>query len=334
MDTRVVTAVAVLFRVLFVLIPFQISLGSQTAIAGKLYLTISVDWEGRDLDEENLTVFKNFRSAYPGLPLLHFLNPAYFTKPYEDSDQVVRKIKSVMRPQDETGLHIHSWKSLVESSGVTYRHFPKWTPRVYHDSQVRACSFSDCGHEVPLWAYSQAEIRQIIRYSKNTLERYGLGRPVSFRAGGWMASPEVISALGAEGFRFDSSAVPADLFRSQLDGYSIPNWVRQLWPNTTLISQPYQLMSGNYEIYEMPDNGCLADYMTANDMMEVFNKNLSLWRSNPDQNVFIHFGFHQETAQFYLIRIAEVLGRILSKAKIEQIPIVFTTFDQIGISKF
>ena len=334
MDTRVVTVVAVLFRVLTALIPLQIFLVSGSAIAGKLYMTISVDWEGRDLDSENLTVFKNFRSAFPGLPLLHFLNPAYFTKPYADSDQIVRKIKSVMRAQDETGLHIHSWKSLVENSGVSYRHFPKWTPRVYHDSQVRACSFSDCGHEVPLWAYSFPEIRQIIRFSKNTLEHYGFGRAVSFRAGGWMASPEVIAALGAEGFRFDSSAVPADLFRSQLDGYSIPAWVRQLWPGTTLLSQPYQLDAGNFEIFEMPDNGCLADYTTANDMMEVFNKNLAVWRADPDQNIFIHFGFHQETAQFYLVRIADVLTRILSKAKAEQIPIVFTTFDQIGITKF
>ena len=110
----------------------------------KIYLTISVDWEGRDLDLSNLKVMEEFRNEHPQLPILHFLNAAYFTKTNADSEEVNRKIRSGLRDQDELGLHIHAWKSIVEASGVSYRHMPKWTPKRYDQKQIEACKTKDC----------------------------------------------------------------------------------------------------------------------------------------------------------------------------------------------
>jgi len=296
---------------------------------GKIFITISVDWEGRDLDQRNLTAMSSFRQRFRTLPLLHFLNAAYFTRPYQDAAKAREKILSVMRPVDETGLHIHSWKSLVEASGVDYRHYPKWTPRIYHESQVLSCAYSDCGHEVPLWAYSSAEIRKIVRFSKDMLVRKGFDSPVSFRAGGWMADTKVLEVIASEGFRFDSSSVPTVLFGNQLNGYAIPGWAEQLWPGMSPASQPWPIFYGDQTLIEMPDNGCLSDYMTGEEMVKVFQKNRELWESRPDQDVYIHFGFHQETAQYYLERLIYALDRILNEAKSDNLPVYFTTFSDL-----
>ena len=41
---------------------------------------LSVDWEGRELNDQNLEEIKGFRDQFPEAKTLHFLNAAYFTK--------------------------------------------------------------------------------------------------------------------------------------------------------------------------------------------------------------------------------------------------------------
>ena len=53
---------------------------------------LSVDWEGRELDEKNLEAIKTFRDQFPEAKTLHFLNAAYFTKANVNHDLVQKKI--------------------------------------------------------------------------------------------------------------------------------------------------------------------------------------------------------------------------------------------------
>ena len=89
-----------------------------------VHVSISVDWEGRDLSAINLNAFRAYREAHPDVPLTHFLNAAYFTKRDANASKVQADIRRVLRPDDELGLHIHPWKTLVEAAGVKFRSEP------------------------------------------------------------------------------------------------------------------------------------------------------------------------------------------------------------------
>lgn len=86
--------------------------------------------------------------------MLHFLNPAYYTKPTSPPDEVLTSLtRFVLRPNDEIGLHIHAWKSLVEYCGLNY----KYKPTFSNYDRIENCSrpLADCGHTVNLeFAYS------------------------------------------------------------------------------------------------------------------------------------------------------------------------------------
>ena len=65
----------------------------KKVVSGRMVIIISVDWEGEDLTSANLTSFKNFRAAYPEVPLLQFLNATYYTKTDANDTDVTTKIK-------------------------------------------------------------------------------------------------------------------------------------------------------------------------------------------------------------------------------------------------
>lgn len=273
-----------------------------------LNLVMSVDWEGEDLNDQNLNAMNSFREQFPQIKLIHFLNAAYYTKPDSIENKVTQKISSVLRPGDELGLHIHAWKSLFEASGVKFKTYP-----TYWGSPLAHCEY-DCGHEVPLTVYSTNELRKVIRKSQDVLSAHGFGKAKSFRAGGWLASPSVMEALAAEGIEMDSSSVPPVHLQEELRSMSLFRWVQELWSQIKSTSQPFRVQTQKGSLWEVPDNGALADYMNGREMFEVYKQNLKLAQ---DQNldVYIQIGFHQETAQVYLPRVVDALRRIFADAK-------------------
>ncbi len=287
---------------------------------GKLRIVVSVDWEGEDLQAANMQAMEAFRSDYPGVPLQHFLNAAYYTKPGADARLVTRSIQSVLRRGDEHGLHIHAWRSLVQAAGVQFRIGPSF---VDQDVDLSACG-DDCGVDVALNAYGDLELRKIIRTSVQILQNQGFQRAVSFRAGGWQADDTVLNALAAEGFTLDSSATYAPYLREAWGEYNLYPFVGQLWPQTTPTSQPYRYQTkAGLSIVELPNNGCLADYMTGAAMLKAFVKNANILKRNPSQNQYLSIGFHQETAADYLPQLRSGIDQILRYARMNKIPYEF-----------
>jgi hypothetical protein len=202
---------------------------------GKVRIVVSVDWEGDDLQAQNLQAMRDFRRDFPEIPLQQFLNAAYYTKHRADTTQISKLIKSVLLPKDEHGLHIHAWKNLVESSGVKFRTNPSFVA----DGFMIAWCETDCGQEIALTGYSKDELRKIIAHSIEILQREGFARPRSFRAGGWQADDNVLDALAAEGFTLDSSATIADFLLPEWGKYKLHKMVKDLWKETKPTSQPY-----------------------------------------------------------------------------------------------
>lgn len=294
---------------------------------GKIQLLVTVDWEGRDLADDNLAAMQALHAKFPDVKIVHFLNAAYYTKLGASRADVTRRIQSAIAPGDEKALHIHGWKRLFEAAGATFQTGPTFwgttlTPRECVD---------DCGHEVPISAYATDELRKVVRFSLDTLEASGFGRARSFRTGGWMAKQSVRDAVAAEGLAYEHSAVPTTFLQPKLGLYPVYVWLSELWQGTTETSQPHRIPAAARELVEIPDNGCLADYMTADQMVDVFHANKAAWVADKRKNVVVSVGFHTETAAHYLPNLEGALARIYEESKAERLPLVSVTSEAISV---
>ncbi len=270
-----------------------------------VHVIMTVDWEGRNLNPSNIAAMQQLRQDYPTLPILHYLNAAYYFKSGANAEQTTDTIRSTLLPIDQLGLHIHGWQSLFTAAGVTFRNQPNWNPggKPLTDAE---CA-SDCGHSIPIRAYSEAELSQVIKFSIDTLSSHGFGRAQHFRAGGWMLSQRVSNALTANGIVSDSSAVPAEFLHARLYNYPLYQWAVQTWTGITQTSQPYLLTTKHGALLEVPDNGCLADYMSGAQMLTVLKANLAEAQASGEERIVV-VGFHQETADDWLPHIRDFLS--------------------------
>ncbi len=302
------------------LILFAVLNATLALSQGKVRIVVSVDWEGRTLEPENLLAMQDFRAAFPEVPLQHFLNAAYYTKDDADPSSITSEVRSVLRPGDEHGLHIHAWRSLVLASGVKFRRGPSFVAGNVNEER---CGI-DCGSDVALTAYSTRELRKIIQKSVTVLTAQGFDRPYSFRAGGWQADSKVLTALAEEGFTMDGSATDGNYLEESWGDYNLYPFVKQLWPTMTPSSQPYTFTTASQKsILELPNNGSLADYVDASDMLTAFKVQAGLLQENPNQDVYLSIGFHQETAASYLPRLIGALKNIRVYAQTQGIPYVY-----------
>jgi hypothetical protein len=301
----------------FILILFALFLPSLGQAA--LRVVVSVDWEGRNLDPQNLAAMEHFRHDYPHVPLQHFLNAAYYTKADADARITTAAIRSVLREGDEHGLHIHAWRSLVQAARVKFRTEPAFRGPM----DLSQCD-PDCGHDVNMAAYNEKELQKLIRFSINTLVKHGFDRPRSFRAGAWQADNHVFRALAKEGITLDSSATSAEYLKERWGKSLLYPVVGKLWPNTTATSQPYHIKLGSgLSMLELPNNGCLADYVSGDMIAQTFQKNVALWKQNKNQDVYLSIGFHQETALKFLPHLRQGLDAIQQGAERENLPVEF-----------
>jgi hypothetical protein len=287
-------------------------------------LILSVDWEGSAIQGTSLTDINRFRNEFPQLHFQHFLNAAYFTKPNVQIDENIRylirtQIRSVLRDGDELGLHLHGWYRLFNAAGVRFLRNNSMLPLT--DAQCSA----DCGHAVPISDYSVDEIRAVLRLSKQILNENGFGEATSFRAGAWLGSPDVLSALTAEGFTSDSSAVPTNLFNIPLLEREYPTLMERLiglWsPQIQNNSQPYLIQTDHGPILEIPNNGLLADWATPHQMVNAYLAVRQVLRRYPHRAMILSLGFHQETASQHLESLSVALRHIFALAAQDSIVI-------------
>lgn len=286
---------------------------------GKIKIVVSVDWEGRELKPENLEAMESFRRDYPDIPLQMFLNAAYYFKPGANAAEVTSGIKRTLRPGDEYGLHIHGWKTLFEAADVKFRTEPAFKGPL----DMNACTV-DCGHDVNLTGYSEEDLRKVIRLSTKTLAQQGFGQAKSFRAGAWQADRKVLRALAKEGFTLDSSATDAEYLKARWGKTLLYPVTKKIWPDTTATSQPYAIDLGRgLTILELPNNACLADYVSGEQIRDAFLKNVVLFKQDPSKDIYVAMGFHQETALKFLANLRSGIDLIRAEALKDKLPIEF-----------
>jgi hypothetical protein len=270
--------------------------------APKVHIAVSVDWEGREISDENMDAFSSFRMVHPDVPLTHFLNAAYFCKDGADAQVVAQRIGALLHEKDELGLHIHPWKSLVESAGVTFRS----TPTIWGVERPERKGWPDPGHDVSVESYTTDEFQKLVAYSTSILEDNGFDLSNSFRAGAWLAGPRVREAIRREGFVVDSSATDTK-WHTKISQYALPQMIREIWPDVTSITQPFWISTPAGDLLEMPDTGALADYVSAEQMAGHISDAVARLDG---EDRYVHIGFHQETAAKYIPRVIEALEMV------------------------
>jgi len=261
----------------------------------KIYVT--VDWEGRSLEDSNIEEMRQFRKQFPHVPMLQLVNPSYFLRGHPDNERLTQLIKSTFLATDTVGLHVHAWKSLMNHCDVPFQY------RHSFANIDENCQRGDCGYAVSLeYAYSQADLTTLIACSNQVLVDNGFNKSVHFRAGGWQLGPKLIAALQADGFIWDSSVISADLIAPRWhEGSGMITMLRKLHPNATPLDQPYALTE---QLMEYPNNAALADYTSAKKIVHLF-ENLV----NANKKVMV-LGFHQETAVDFLGRLEKAVPQM------------------------
>ena len=270
--------------------------------AETVQLWVTVDWEGLSLEEDNLQAMQQFRQKFPHIPLLHLINPAYFTQPGVQHAQAGFLIRSTFLPHDTVGLHLHPMRHLVEYCGLAFQATPALT------ETDETCTQAHCGYSVSLeYAYSQTALTQMLACASELMVTHGFNRPRHFRAGAWQMGPKLQAALEANHYTWDSSIIDASLL--------IPRWpadstmvrlLRQLHPHGTPLAQPLAL---GPQLMEFPDNAALADYTTTQQLLQLFAQLIAA-----DKAVMV-LGFHQETAADYLLRLEQAIPKMETLAR-------------------
>lgn len=242
-----------------------------------LYVTLTTDWDDPDNDDATFTRQEELHQWHPGLLITSFVGPYTFTDPTvspERAQWIVNWLTG-LRDQygDEIGLHIHPYCSFVRDAGLTCRTQPSF-----------AYSYGDStGYTVYLGAYDEAETGTMLDRAVRIFDEHGLGRPTAFRAGGWTSEIHTLRALAAQGFVAESSAMACERLEEWrgYDGATIFQWNCEHWNTITETSQPYypnedDVLSDaapRLSVLEVPDNGLLVDYVTAEEMIEMFGAN-------------------------------------------------------------
>jgi len=241
-----------------------------------LYVIVTNDWDTSDHPDSNMAREDELRAHHPDLVVTHFVGPYTFTDPELDParrELLVERMKRLHEERgDEIGLHIHPYCNFVEYAGIPCRTEPTY-----------ATSWRSEGYTVFCSAYTEDEFTTLLRTAQSLFDTNGLGTPTSFRAGGWSLEIHTMRALAAAGFVADTSAnnwKRLEEWAEHTDATLYP-WNMSHWATIDETSQPYYPSETDIlaseppyvPVLEVPDNGILADYVTTDEMIQMFEAN-------------------------------------------------------------
>lgn len=233
-------------------------------VSEPLIVTWTIDWDGYDAPDEYLEQMAAI-SDKRNLPMTHLFNPRIYVTDEITPERADYLTQWVLERNnihhEEIGLHLHMFTEFVEQSGLTPKTEPIW-----------GSPYTE-GYDILTMTYNQEEMREILEYAKSLFAEKGLGRPLSFRAGGWFANSDTLQALDATGFLVDSSGRTSYEFGL--------NHVKGPW-DLRETSQPFLPSVTNQNstnppprlsLLEVPNNGADSFWFSEEQMIERFNKN-------------------------------------------------------------
>jgi hypothetical protein len=175
---------------------------------------------------------------------------------------------------DEIGLHIHPYCNFVVDAGLTC---------ITDQSDVYPGGDTS-GYTIMLGAYGHDNFSTLLVHAADIFAAHNLGKPKTFRAGGWTATFDTLLALQQNGYVADSSALNWQYIQNAWKGHLLASWTMQQWLPIGDTSQPYYPSesvitsaepSPDYTVLEVPDNGAMIDYTTLPQLEHIFDANFT-----------------------------------------------------------
>jgi hypothetical protein len=276
-----------------------------------LYVVVSTDWDTSDNPTDTYTFQEQLHAWHPELVLTHFAAPYTFTDPVLSPARVRFNVEWLTSMRDghgdEIGVHIHPYCHFVSEAGVACRTQPSF----------RDAAGDPTGYTVVLASYTEEEMLAMLRHADDLFAAHDLGKPTSFRAGGWTAEAHTLRALARAGYVADTSAMTWRRLEEweNVPGSTLYGWVREHWADIDERSQPYwpafedagHAGSPNVGLLEVPDNGVLVDYVSAAEMIDVFE---TVWDGGAlGEPRTVSIGYHPPNFRAsYRDRIDDALG--------------------------
>lgn len=273
----------------------------------EIKLLLSLVWDGTTVEGVGLEALRNFRARFSNIPVTHFISPAYFMPNNPATESNKREIFSLSRPGDFVGVSFAPWRSIVERSGVIFRHGPTFWGNTVSPSMCRI----DCGNDVPLNIYSQDEIHKVMATSLSVLKEAGLRDIRGMMVRGWMATPEILATGDSLGVDYDFSMVTPSTIYDKLRPFPIFSWVKGLWPKSDVLSQPGIVSDDLPGMVEVPQALGALDYVSHKQMVQFLDRMLS----TPNKGALTyHIVLHAETAHLHLSKLELVLQEVFKRA--------------------
>lgn len=299
-----------------------------------LYVLMSTDWDFSDPGDNALRLQDQLHRDHPEARITNFIGPYTFTDPALAPARVEALVAWIKRERDEQhgeiGLHIHPYCHFVTAAGL---------PCITDQSTVYPTDTS--GYTIKVAAYGRAGFRALLAHAAALFDQHGLGRPVTFRAGGWTASAETLQALADEGYVADTSA----LNWKRLDEWigkgtgELYRWNMAHWSSIGDTSQPYHPSPGDplaatpptLPLLEVPDNGIMVDYAGSAEMSKILDANFGGQPLAAPRTVM--FGFHPADGFTYgeyqdVDRLLHYADRLLASA--DRGPVVYAVLRDVA----
>jgi hypothetical protein len=240
------------------------------------YVLMTTDWDFADPSTQALDRQDQMHADHPELKLTHFAGPYTFTDPTITETRRGELAAWLIGQRDtfgdEIGLHIHPYCNFVESAGLTCI-----------TDQSTVYPTDDTGYTIKVSAYGETDFATLLAHADTLFMARGLGKPTTFRAGGWTASIETLRALEATGYIADTSALNWKRLEEWqgLGTGELYRWNMENWAPIDDDSQPYYPnqddiladIDPTLALLEVPDNGIMVDYVSVAEMEYIFAQN-------------------------------------------------------------
>ena len=296
------------------------SRGASTSAKGQVVVALTIDWEGAYISPDGLDAIDELRRGFGAAPVTHYVSAGYFTKEHVDPTALA-SITQAVHQGDELAVHVHGWRSLARASGIEPRLSPSFLTGT---DKIMEFEDGDVGFDLDLDAYSVAELRALLRTSRNLLAQTHLPISKTFRAGGYLATPKVLQAMFEEGYTVDSSATDYRQLDERKDAV-LPTRIHAIWPGVETTTQPWLVHPPHGELLELPI-AAIADYAETAEILRVLDAAHARLQQDPRRDVFVVLDFHQETAHDFGRRVGDALATLRAQPA-RAAELVFTTVE-------
>jgi hypothetical protein len=308
-----------------------------------LYVVVSTDWDESYNTPTQTELQDMLHARHEHLKLTHLVGPYTFTDPAITDAQRNEMVDWVKLQRDtfgdEIGTHIHPYCNFVEAAGLTCKDSPSTVHA--HDAT---------GYTVRLGAYSYEEWMTMFAKVDELWAAHGMGKPTSFRAGGWTLELDTARALADSGYVADSSAVnwarmeewQGEMAQGESTPAQLYEWNMAQWApigNTTQAYYPTEdsIVPGGsgaiIPLLEVTDNGILSDYVFSAEMIEIFHDN---WNGQAlAEPTELSIGYHPPSIDYstggeqFFVRLDRALAHIDGFLAVDgNGPVIYITMSQ------